>query len=278
MTATAPAPGARAERGTPGDPGAAPDQRIAPPPKMRRRPAMIALSIACIAVGGLAAAWAWQTTSSTNTVLAARETVLRGEVIEAADVIEVQVGTDPAVAAIPAELVGDVVGRTAGLDIAQGSVFTYDQVQEEPIPAPGRSVVGLSLPAGLMPQGQVRNGDAVRVVTTDGETGTTDATATGVAGIVRGLSSDEVSGNAIANVEVSAEEAVRVASAASAGKVALILEHQAGDTSAGTADDAATDPAPEQSPAPESEGDAAGAGRSSGDQGGDGGSGGGEGA
>ena len=75
MTTTTPAPdAARAERsGRTGGGAAGPDQ-IAPPPKMRRRPAMIALSVALICVGGLASGWAWQSTSTAREVLTVRET------------------------------------------------------------------------------------------------------------------------------------------------------------------------------------------------------------
>ncbi|GAA1851944.1 SAF domain-containing protein [Myceligenerans crystallogenes] len=255
MTATAPAPGARADRGNPPGPGH--EQQIASPPKMRRRPAMIAASVACIAVGGLVSAWAWQTTSNTNSVLTVRQDVLRGEVVTRDDLVVVQAGADLAIKAVPGELLEEVAGKTAALDIAAGSVVTPGQLTDEPVPASDRSVVGVSLAAGLLPAGQVHNGDRVRVVVTEGggEAGTTSGTAGSVEGIVRGIQSDEVTGNTLASVEVAADEAVRVASAAAAGKVALVLEHQVvpGDA----APEGGASPAPEGGASAAPEGEAA---------------------
>lgn len=258
MTATAPAPGMRAERGNPGVPGAA-GQQLAPPPKMRRRPAMIALSIACIAVGGMASAWAWQATSDTNTVLTVSDTVLRGEVITREDLVRVQVGTDLAITAVPADQIEAVVGRTAVLDIAEGSVLTADQFADEVFPTAGNSIVGVSLTAGLLPAGQVGVGDKVRVVTTgDNVDGSDEGTEEAVDGIIRNISADDVTGNTLANVEISGDDAVRVASAAATGNVALILEHQ-DPTREGTASATVEEPASEPSTDTEVEGDAVGA-------------------
>jgi hypothetical protein len=48
--------------------------RVAPAPKLRRRPALIAASVAAICLGGLLAAFAWTATSNTQSVLAMRVT------------------------------------------------------------------------------------------------------------------------------------------------------------------------------------------------------------
>jgi hypothetical protein len=149
-----------------GGPGAVPEPQIAPPPKMRRRPAMIALAVACICVGGLASAWAWTATSNTNQVLTVRETIHRGQVIAAENLVPVQLGTDPALRAVPAARMDELVGRTATLDIPVGSVITEGQWSAETVPGPGRSVVGVSLTPGLLPENMVRAGDRVRVVMT----------------------------------------------------------------------------------------------------------------
>ncbi|MBL0884842.1 SAF domain-containing protein [Myceligenerans indicum] len=192
---------------------------------------MIALSVACICVGGLASAWAWTATSNTNQVLTVRETVYRGEVIAEDDLVPVRLGVDPAIQAYPAERIGEVVGRAAQLDIAAGSVVTPGQLSDAAVPGPGMSVVGVSLAAGLLPADQITLGDKVRVVTTanDPAAGTSapEGSATAVDGVVRGLLDDTVTGNTLVNVEVSADQAVRVASAAAAGHVALVLEYQA---------------------------------------------------
>ncbi|WP_244929237.1 hypothetical protein [Nocardioides sp. W7] len=71
----------------PGPRSAVPDAGpvMTPPPKLRRRPALLAAGVAVTAVGCLLGAWAWSATTDTEEVLAARSTIHRGEVIEAED-------------------------------------------------------------------------------------------------------------------------------------------------------------------------------------------------
>jgi flagella basal body P-ring formation protein FlgA len=98
--------------------------RVAPAPKLRRRPALIAASVAAICLGGLLAAFAWTATSNTQSVLAMRVAVERGAVIGPDDVMTVQVSTDPALRPVPASQASTVVGQRAATDIAAGTLVT----------------------------------------------------------------------------------------------------------------------------------------------------------
>ena len=51
---------------------------LAPPPKLRRRPALVAAAIGAICIGALLAGWAWTATTNTQEVLVARHTIERG--------------------------------------------------------------------------------------------------------------------------------------------------------------------------------------------------------
>jgi hypothetical protein len=231
MTTTTPAPdSARVERPGRAGGGAAGLDQIAPPPKMRRRPAMVALSVALICVGGLASGWAWQSTSNAQQVLTVRETVHRGEVIEEADLVTVRIGVDPAIKAVLAADIATVVGKRAALDIAAFSVVTKDQITDAAVPPKGFAVVGLSLTGAMLPTEQLAFGDTVRVVPTGGEGGAPVATggtvAPAYAASVVGLSEDDITGNALVNVQVEAANAPSVAKLAAAGQVALVLDSQ----------------------------------------------------
>ena len=57
------------------------DRRVAQPPKLRRRTALVAASIAAVCLGGLLGAFAWTATSDTRSVVAVRSAVERGAVI-----------------------------------------------------------------------------------------------------------------------------------------------------------------------------------------------------
>ncbi|GAA4719598.1 SAF domain-containing protein [Promicromonospora umidemergens] len=231
MTTTTPAPdSARIERPGRAGGGAAGPAQIAPPPKMRRRPAMVALSVALICVGGLASAWAWQSTSNAQEVLTVRETVHRGEVIEEADLVAVQIGLDPAIQAVPAADLSTLVGKRAALDIAAGGVVTADQVTDAMVPPKGYAVVGLSLTAAMLPTDQIIvPGDLVRVVTTAGEAGAAVEPGTEIptyAASVVGVSIDEITGNTLVNVQVARPKAAIVGALAANGQVALVLDSQ----------------------------------------------------
>lgn len=74
---------------------------LAPPPRLRRRPALVAAAIGAICVGALLAGWAWTATTNTQEVLVARQTIERGEVIEADALARLRVSADPALTPVP---------------------------------------------------------------------------------------------------------------------------------------------------------------------------------
>ncbi len=202
----------------------APEQ-IAPPPKARRRPALIALSVVLVVVGGLASVFAFQSMSNAQQVLTVRETVHRGEVIEADDLMTLQIGVDPALRAVPAGQRDTVVGKRAALDISAGGVITSEQLTDEPVPGEGQSLVGVSVTAAQLPSGQVRVGDRVRVVAAAGEAGATTSTSSAeVAAVVMGVSTDQVTGNTVVNVQVAHDDAGAVAAQAAAGTAAIVVD------------------------------------------------------
>lgn len=228
MTTTTPAPdAARVERPGRASGGSAGPDQIAPPPKMRRRPALIALSVALICVGGLASAWAWQSTSTAQEVLTVRETVHRGQVIEKDNLVTVQIGVDPAIDAVLASDAATLEGKRAALDIAAGGVVTDDQIADKIVPPKDYSVVGLSLTAAMLPTEQLIPGDRVRVVMTAGEGGASPvAAAKAFPADVVELSVDEITGNTLVNVQVPKPDAPGIATLAAAGQVALVLDSQ----------------------------------------------------
>lgn len=223
MTTMSPAP-VRAS----GSPGTTPEPgQIAPPPKQRRRPALVAVGVACVAVGGMASAFAWQATSNAQEVLTVRETIHRGEVIGEDDLLSVRVGVDPAIRPVLAADLDTIVGKHAALDIAVGGVLTAEQVTGALVPPEGQSVVGVSLTSTQLPSNQLRVGDRVRVVTTaDAAGAAATSTPEAVAALVVMSSLDEISGNTLVNVQVPSEAAPAIAAKAAAGSVALVLDSQ----------------------------------------------------
>ena len=142
---------------------------VAPPPKLRRRPALIVASVALVALGAILAAWAWTSTTSTEEVLAARDTIARGAVITSDDIVRVRINADPALQPLPASAYDDIVGQRAALDIAAGSLLTEAATVAELLPADGMSVVGVALTPAQAPGLTLQSGDRVRVVLTPGK-------------------------------------------------------------------------------------------------------------
>ncbi|MEL7975201.1 SAF domain-containing protein [Isoptericola sp. F-RaC21] len=226
MTTTTPAPeNTRARSQGTADPSGAAAGQIAPPPKMRRRPALIALSVVLVCVGALVSAFAFQSMSNSQEVLTVRETIHRGQVVDADDLVTVRIGVDPALHAVPASDAEAVVGKYAALDIAAGGVLTAEQVTDAAVPSEGNSVVGVSVTAAMLPAGQVRSGDDVRIVSTavgGGDPADTEA----VEGVVVGVSTDTVTGNTLINVQVAASDAPQVAAASAEGSAAIVVDSQ----------------------------------------------------
>jgi hypothetical protein len=209
------------------DPGAS--AAFTPPPKLRRRPALVAGGIAAICVGALLAAWAWTATTHTEEVLAASETIHRGDVITAKDIQRVRISGDPALQPLLASAYDSVIGQRAALDVAAGGLLTAETTTDQALPPDGQSIVGISLTAAQAPALPLKGGDRVRIVVTPGQNGANHAGAPpfSVAEVVD-TRSDEATGNTLVDVLVTYADASVLASRAATGNVALVLDSPAG--------------------------------------------------
>lgn len=198
---------------------------LAPPPKLRRRPAMVAAAAAAICLGALLGAWAWTSTTDTQEVLTARETIPRGTVITADDLERVRVSADPALAPVPASSYDDIVGRRAALDIAAGSIITGESTSEELLPPEGMSVVGVALTPAQAPGVALQSGDLVRLVVTpgEGERAPSGAPAFSEAEVV-GSHVDDATGELVVDLLVPYADATTLAARVATGNVALVLD------------------------------------------------------
>lgn len=204
------------------NPGAPPP---APPPKLRRRPALVAGAVAAICLGALLGAWAWTTTTNTTEVLAARDTIPRGSVIEPEDLERVRINADPALTPLPASSYDDIVGQRAALDIAAGSLLTDESTRSEVLPPEGMSVVGVALTPAQAPGVPVQSGDKVRIVVTPGQGADAPAGSPSFSEAeVVGSQFDEVNGQLIVDLLVPHEDATVLAARVATGNVVLVLD------------------------------------------------------
>lgn len=212
------------QRQTTAPPPAAAGERFAPPPKLRRRPVLLAASVAAVCLGALLSMWAYRSAADTRSVLAARTTIERGDVITADDLVAVNISADPALDPLGSDQAAAVVGRRAALDVPAGGLLTPGQVADTALPADGSSLVGMKLPPGTLPFDLLRVGDAVRVVAAGGDSADLAGDPLSVPAAVAGVSTDDSTGEVLLNVQVPSDAAPALAARAAAGRVAVVLD------------------------------------------------------
>lgn len=194
-------------------------------PKQRRRPALLALMVGLVALGGLLGAYAFTAVSDTREVLALTRDVARGEQIEASDLQAVQVGTDPALELVPASQRPWIVGRRANINLASGTLLTEASTGQALVPTKGDSLVGISLTSAQMPAEPLVAGDVVRIVSTPGDQGdVAEAELVTFDAVVVGVSRSDDLGVNLVDVTVPQSQASELAARAATGKVALVLD------------------------------------------------------
>lgn len=223
-------PGRPARAGTPAtgeDARGVPRSATAGAPKLRRRPVLAAASVLAIAVGAIVAGWLWTSTSGASPVAAMRASVARGEVIDRADLMTVQVGLDPALDVLSPEQALQLVGQRAGVDLPAGSLVTAAALEAAVVPAAGRSVVGVAAGPEALPGEPLLVGDRVQVVVAGTGAAAAGSEPWSVPAVVVGVRPSGAPGQAtqIVSVDVAAGSAVELAGRlAAGGPVQLVLE------------------------------------------------------
>ncbi len=137
----------------------------APNSKKRRLPEM-AGGLLLVAVCALGALW-WQASSTERQpVLALRDSVERGQVIQLEDLQVVSIDTDQPIAVMADTQSGLIVGQVARTDLAAGSLVNPDQFSTSSTLGVNEGVVGMALEAGQFPSLSLSPGDMVSVVLT----------------------------------------------------------------------------------------------------------------
>ena len=194
-------------------------------PKLRRRWGLLAAGAILVALGGLTTAWLFAGVNNTVTVLAATDTIYRGQEITADMVGPVEVDAGPGVATVPAGSLEQVIGMRAALDIAAGGLITAEAVTDEAAPGPGQGVVGIPLTARQLPSVGIAPGSTVELINTprDGDDPGQLEQPGAVAATVLSTSVEETTGDAIVNVVVPEDIARQLAARAATGRISLIV-------------------------------------------------------
>ena len=220
---------ADAPRGAPAPPSGAdrpmPVAGRVVPPRSRRRPGLLAVGIALIALGGLAAVWLVNSAATRTPVLVITRSVPYGSVITAEDLESVPVSVDPTVQTIPAGRLNTVVGSVAATSLTAGSLLSPAQLMPTAPPGPGQVLVPVAIPPTRMPAGGLAPGDVIQIV----DTPTTDADLSALppqtftASVVR-VAAPDVNSVTVVDVTVPAADGPTVAALSATGCVAVVVE------------------------------------------------------
>ncbi|PWU50831.1 hypothetical protein DLJ47_23130 [Micromonospora sp. S4605] len=152
-------------------------------------------------------------------VLAMARPVTAGTQLSDADLRVVHIVPDRALHVVRASERSAVVGRTAAVPLAAGALLTSDQLGAVTDPPPGQSLIAVGVKTGRAPSGLTPGASVLVVIVPQGAAVDSPPQAPAV---VRAVDLTDSSGITVVSLQMSAESAVRIASAT--GDVALILQ------------------------------------------------------
>jgi hypothetical protein len=199
------------------------------PPRMpgRRNPKWIALGIVALCLGGLLSYMIYARVASETAVVAAAQTVYRGETIEQGDLTTITLRTGSLPQTIPATSITGLVGKRAAYDLIEGSVISAAAVVDQAIPAEGRAIVGLMLAPGRAPGNLLLPSSPVRLIAMPAvaDSSTSDELA---GNIFIGRVIDQSPGvdgtSILVNVDVEAGAAPTIATLAAQDRIAIVRD------------------------------------------------------
>ncbi len=200
-----------------------------PPPNGRRRPGLLALGVALVALGALVAVWLVNSAGQRTPVLTVARNVPYGSVITDADLGVTDVSVDSSVSTVPAADQASVVGSVAGTNLFAGSLLNRGQLTASSPPGVGEVLVAIAVPATRMPAGGLQPGDRLLVVDTPSADAEPAATppSTIPATVVR-IGPPDVNGVTVVDVTAATGDGPALAAHAASGRIALIVEPRGG--------------------------------------------------
>lgn len=224
--------------GTPSANGVSSQQAVAgpvAPPRVsarRRRPGVIALSLALIAAGGAGVAVLLLQVGNRTPVVAVVRDVQVGQVLTEQDLGEASVALDPAVKAVRADDLKSVVGKRAAVELKPGSLLSPSQVTKDSLVKPGEQLIPIGLKPEQVPATDLVPGQTVQLVQVpaQGAAAAADEAADDgvpktIAGrVVKASNAAPGTGVVVVDVATSAKDGPIAAAWVSAGAVRLVLD------------------------------------------------------
>ena len=183
-----------------------PADRAAPslvPGGGRQRRWSLALLAVLVTLGSaLAFVVLWMNVGDRKPVLALKNDVAAGQIIEADDLKVVRVSADGGVALVASSASDDVVGQPATTNLLAGSLLVADAVGSDDGLAQGTTVIAIPVPRTEIPSDDLETGDRLVLYRTPGGSGDAE-TGTEVIGDGRVFSVDEGDDGSTSDIRVS---------------------------------------------------------------------------
>ncbi|MGW6755541.1 SAF domain-containing protein [Streptomyces sp. NPDC055006] len=213
-----------------------PSGPVAPPrvSARRRRPGLIALSLALIAAGGAGVVVLVLQAGHRTQVVTVTRDVQVGEVVTEADLGRASVALDPVVKAVTADRLDSVVGKRAAVELRPGSLLVPSQVTSRQVIKPNEQLVPVGLKPEQVPATALVPGQKVRLVHVpaqgeDTTPGAKEQTPESVpARVVKAGAAAPGTGVVVVDVATAASEGPRLAAWVSSGNVRLVLDAPGG--------------------------------------------------
>ncbi|GGM20872.1 hypothetical protein GCM10010129_76400 [Streptomyces fumigatiscleroticus] len=205
---------------------------VAPPrvSARRRRPGVIALSLALIAAGGAGVAVLLLQVGHRTQVVTVVRDVQVGQVVTEQDLGKASLALDTAVQAVRAADVGAVVGKRAAVELKPGSLLAPSQVTKDSLVRAGEQLVPVGLKPEQVPATALVPGQKVRLVhvpapgAPSGDQAPGAAPRTLAGRVVKASPSAPGTGVVVVDVATSAEDGPTAAAWVSADALRLVLD------------------------------------------------------
>lgn len=195
----------------------------------RRRPGVIALSLALIAAGGAGVAVLLLQVGNRTEVVTVVRDVQVGQVVTEGDLGKASIALDPSVQAVRGNDMDSVVGKRAAVELKPGSLLAPAQVTKDSLVKGGEQLVPIGLKPEQVPATALVPGQKVQLVhvpaqgqaDTDKTSNTPPETIDGRVAKASGAAPG--TGIVVVDVATTADEGPRAAAWVSAGTLRLVL-------------------------------------------------------
>lgn len=212
--------------------GSAPAAGLGGSSARQRNVPWVVLGVLLVAGSALGfAAWSSSSDARQSALVAARD-IPAGATISARDLRTANLSIDGPVRFVPGSRLSALVGKRAAAMIPAGGLLSPLQVSDGRRLGSGEAVVGVALAPGAAPVADLQAGDAVDVVAVEAP-GSANATGQPV-GVISAAqvyavrSSGDAAGTVVVSLRVPVADAEKVAAAAGAERIRLVLRGGAG--------------------------------------------------